>query len=252
MYWFSETVKPTAVDWRPEVHDSDGLSMWTGAGERLWRPLNNPGRVMASAFGDNNPKGFGLMQRDRNFDHYLDGVFYDRRPSVWIEPKGDWGKGTVQLIEIPTDDEIHDNIVAMWVPEKPAVPGASFELSYRLHWQADEPFPTPLARCVATRLGNGGQPGLTRPKGVRKFMVEFLGESLAKLPFGVKPEPVLWASRGTFSYVFTEAVFDEVPGHWRAQFDLTVDGPDPVEMRLYLKNGDAMLSENWLYQYHPF
>jgi glucans biosynthesis protein len=252
MYWFSETVKPTAVDWRPEVHDSDGLSMWTGAGERLWRPLNNPGRVMASAFGDNNPKGFGLMQRDRNFDHYLDGVFYDRRPSVWIEPKGDWGKGTVQLIEIPTDDEIHDNIVAMWVPEKPAVPGASFELSYRLHWQADEPFPTPLARCVATRLGNGGQPGLTRPKGVRKFMVEFLGESLAKLPFGVKPEPVLWASRGTFSYVFTEAVFDEVPGHWRAQFDLTVDGSDPVEMRLYLKNGDAMLSENWLYQYHPF
>ena len=147
-----------------------------------------------------------------HFDHYLDGVFYDRRPSVWIEPKGDWGKGTVQLIEIPTDDEIHDNIVAMWVPEKPAVPGASFELSYRLHWQADEPFPTPLARCVATRLGNGGQPGLTRPKGVRKFMVEFLGESLAKLPFGVKPEPVLWASRGTFSYVFTEAVFDEVPG----------------------------------------
>ena len=95
MYWFSETGKPTAIDWRPEVHDSDGLSMWTGAGERLWRPLNNPQRVMASAFGDNNPKGFGLMQRDRNYDHYLDNVFYDRRPSVWIEPKGDWGKGAI-------------------------------------------------------------------------------------------------------------------------------------------------------------
>ena len=252
MYWFSETRKPTAIDWRPEVHDSDGLSMWTGAGERLWRPLNNPQRVMASAFGDNNPKGFGLMQRDRNYDHYLDNVFYDRRPSVWIEPKGDWGKGAIQLIEIPTDDEIHDNIVVAWVPEKPAVPGAEFDFSYRLHWLADEPYPTPLARCVATRLGNGGQPGKPRPKGVRKFMVEFLGGPLEKLPFGVKPEPVLWASRGTFSYIFTEAVFDGVTGHWRAQFDLTVEGSDPVEMRLFLKNGDAVLSENWLYQYHPF
>jgi len=253
MYWFSETKKPTAIDWRPEVHDSDGLSMWTGAGERLWRPLNNPPRVMASAFGDNNPKGFGLMQRDRNFDHYLDGVFYDRRPSVWIEPKGDWGKGAIHLVEIPTDDEIHDNIVVVWVPEKPAVSGAVFDFSYRLHWLADEPTPTELARCVATRLGNGGQPGKPRPSGVRKFMVEFLGGPLEKLPFGVKPEPVLWASRGTFSsYVYTEAVSDGVPGHWRAQFDLAVEGADPVEMRLFLKNGDAILTENWLYQYHPF
>ena len=252
MYWFSETKKPTAVDWRPEVHDSDGLSMWTGAGERLWRPLNNPPRVMASAFGDINPKGFGLMQRDRNYDHYLDNVYYDRRPSVWVEPKGDWGKGAIHLVEIPTDDEIHDNIVCVWVPEKPAVAGAEFDFSYRLHWLADEPFPSPLARCVGTRLGNGGQPGKPRPKGVRKFMVEFLGGPLEKLPFGVKPEPVLWASRGTFSYIYTEAVFDGVPGHWRAQFDLTVAGEEPVEMRLFLKNGDDILSENWLYQYHPF
>jgi periplasmic glucans biosynthesis protein len=125
-------------------------------------------------------------------------------------------------------------------------------LRYRLHWLADEPFPTPLARCVATRLGNGGQPGQLRPAGVRKFMVEFLGGPLADLPFGVKPEPVLWASRGTFSYIFTEAVPDGVSGHWRAQFDLTVAGNDPVDMRLYLKNGDKILSETWLYQYLPF
>jgi periplasmic glucans biosynthesis protein len=252
MFWFSEAVKSAAIDWRPEVHDSDGLSIWTGGGERLWRPLNNPDRVMASAFSDNNPKGFGLMQRDRNYDHYLDNVFYDRRPSVWIEPKGDWGKGAIHLIEIPTDDEIHDNVVAMWVPENPALPGASFDYSYRLHWLADEPYPTSLARSVATRLGNGGQPGQPRPVGVRKFVVDFLGGPLAKLPFGVKPEPVLWASRGAFSYVFTEAVFDGVSGHWRAQFDLTVDGAEPVELRAYLRNGDEILSEHWLYQYHPF
>lgn len=251
MYWFSETRKPTAVDWRPEVHDSDGLSMWTGTGERVWRPLNNPQRTTASSFADDNPRGFGLMQRDRAFDNYGDGVFYDRRPSLWVEPVGSWGKGAVQLIEITTDDEIHDNIVAMWVPDAPARAGSSYDLHYRLHWLADEPFPGPLARCLATRLGNGGQPGQPRPKGVRKFMLEFKGAPLETLPFGTRPEPVLWASRGSFSYVFTEPVPNGVPGHWRAQFDLTVDGEEPVEMRCFLRNGETVLSETWLYQYHP-
>jgi glucans biosynthesis protein len=252
MYWFSETKKPTAIDWRPEVHDSDGLAMWTSAGEHLWRPLNDPQHIEASSFSDTDPRGFGLLQRDRNFDHYLDGVFYDRRPSLWIEPLNPFGKGAIQLIEIPTEDEIHDNIVAMWVPGDPAKAGNSYRLRYRLHWLADEPFPTPLARCVATRMGNGGVPGQPRPQGVRKFMVEFLGGPLADLPFGVKPEPVLWASRGTFSYIFTEAVPDGVSGHWRAQFDLTATGNDPVDMKLYLKNGDKVLSETWVYQYLPF
>lgn len=252
MYWFSDTIKPTAVDWRPELHDSDGLALWTSKEERIWRPLNNPSSLVVSAFADDRPRGFGLSQRDRNFDHYLDGVRYDLRPSLWVEPLSGFGSGAVQLVELPTDDEIHDNIAAMWVPAEPATAGRSLEFKYRLHWCADEPFTSSLARCVATRLGNGGVPGLPRPQGVRKFMVEFLGTPLAKLPFGVKPEAVLWASRGEFSYVFTEAVPDDVPGHWRAQFDLTVLGKEPVEMRLYLKNGDETLSETWAYQYHPF
>jgi periplasmic glucans biosynthesis protein len=252
MYWYSENKKPTSVDWRPEVHDSDGLAIWTGAGERAWRPLNNPPRTVASSFIDNNPRGFGLMQRDRVFGHYMDGVFYEKRPSLWVEPIGNWGRGAVQLIEIPTDDEIHDNIVAMWVPEAPVRAGQSFDLAYRLFWLADEPYPPALARVVSTRMGNGGQPGTVRPRGVRKFMVEFLGEPLKNVPFGVKPEVVLSASRGTFSYVFTEAVPNDVPGHWRAQFDLTVTGEEPVEMRAFLRLGDKVLSETWLYQYHPF
>ncbi len=251
MYWFSETAKQTMVDWRPEVHDSDGLAMWTGAGERIWRPLNNPPRISISSFLDDNPRGFGLSQRDRNFDHYLDGVKYEKRPSAWVEPRGDWGRGSVQLIEIPTDDEIHDNICAMWVPETPHGAGSHVELAYRLHWLADEPYRSGLGRCVATRLGNGGQPGQQRPQGVRKFMVEFLGGPLAQLPHGRLPEAVLSASRGSFSYVFTEAVPDDVPGHWRAQFDLTVAGSEPVDLRCYLRDGDAVLTETWLYQYHP-
>jgi glucans biosynthesis protein len=254
MYWYSETKKPTAVDWRPEVHDSDGLAIWNGQGERLWRPLNNPPRDIVSAFGDENPKGFGLLQRDRVFDHYLDGVYYDRRPSLWVEPKGSWGKGEVQLIEIPTNDEIHDNIVAMWVPAGPIQPGAEFSIAYTLYWLADEPHPTELARCVATRLGLGGQPGLPRPEGVRKFMVEFLGGPLVDLPFGVKPEMVLHASRGVFTdYHIMEAVPDGVPGHWRAQFDLAdVSGGEPVELRLQLVVDKKVATETWLFQYHPF
>ena len=253
MYWFSETAKPTAIDWRPEVHDSDGLALWTGSGERIWRPLNDPDKTTASAFADQNPKGFGTLQRDRVFDDYLDGVYYDRRPSLWVEPIGDWGKGSVQLVEIPTDDEIHDNVVAMWVPAEPATAGKSYDIHYKLYWAASEPFPSGLARCVATRLGRGGQPGLPRPAGVRKFMVEFLGGPLEKLPFGVKPQMDLWSSRGHFTdYQYTEAVPDGVSGHWRAQFDLVVDGSDPVEMRCFLKNGDERLSETWAFQYHPF
>jgi len=204
MYWYSESVKPTAIDWRPEVHDSDGLAMWIGAGERIWRPLNNPTQTRASAFADNNPKGFGLLQRDRGFDHYQDGVSYEKRPSLWVEPIGAWGEGAVQLIEIPTDDEIHDNVLACWVPKAPVVAGSSVALKYRLHWSAEEPFPSPLARVVATRMGRGGQPGQPRPAGVRKFMVEFIGKPLASLPFGVKPELVLTTSRGKFSYIFAE------------------------------------------------
>lgn len=252
MYWFSETDKPRAIDWRPEVHDSDGLAIWAGSGERIWRPLNDVPKTIVSAFGDRSPKGFGLLQRDRTVDHYLDGVRYDLRSSLWVEPLKPFGEGSVQLIEIPTNDEIHDNVVAMWVPKDPVKGGQAYQLQYRLHWAADEPFPTPLGRVVATRLGNGGQPGTIRPQGVRKFVVEFLGGPLKGLPFGVKPEAVLSTSRGTFSYTFTEAVPDGVDGHWRASFDLTVEGGDPVEMRCFLRLKDQVLSETWAYQYHPF
>jgi glucans biosynthesis protein len=258
MYWFSETKKETAIDWRPEVHDSDGLCMWTGSGERLWRPLNNPPRIMVSAFSDNNPRGFGLCQRDRIFDHYMDGVDYDKRPTLWVEPlpsaqSEGWGKGSIQLCEIPTDDEIHDNIVAMWVPEKPIPAGAELSIAYRLYWVASEPFLPKLGLCVATRLGRGGQPGLPRPAGVRKFVVEFLGGPLSTLPYGVKPDMVVNASRGSLQgYRHIEAVPDGVPGHWHVEFDLAVDGTDPVELRCFLQAGGETVTETWMFQYHPF
>ncbi|GAB4225381.1 MAG: glucan biosynthesis protein D [Kiloniellaceae bacterium] len=250
MYWYAEGDRPFRIDWRPEIHDSDGLAIWTGGGERLWRPLNNPEQVTLSSFIDENPRGFGLLQRDRDFDHYLDGVRYERRPSLWVEPLGAWGPGSVQLMEIPTDDEIHDNIVAYWSEAAPARAGNSYHRSYRLHWLAEEPYPArDFAQVVATRLGRGGQPGKPRPPGLVKFVVDFAGGPLAALPEKSAPEPVVTAARGEVSRVFAEPI----PGteRWRAVFDLSVEGEEPVELRMYLADGSAPLSETWLYQYRP-
>ncbi|CAL1240045.1 glucan biosynthesis protein [Candidatus Methylocalor cossyra] len=250
MYWFSESEKRRLEDWRPEVHDSDGLAIWTGSGERIWRPLINPPFAVTSSFVDRDPKGFGLLQRDRAAEHYLDGVNYERRPSLWVEPLGQWGPGAVQLVELPTDDEIHDNITVYWRPAEPARAGASYRLHYRLHWFADEPHPASVARCVATRIGRGGQPGKPRPKGLYKFAVEFAGTALEPLwGNSVKAVPVVTASRGEVQGAFIEPV----PGtrRWRAIFDLRPDGTEPVELRLFIRGNEDALTETWLYQFRP-
>jgi glucans biosynthesis protein len=250
MFWFSEYDRGFRTDWRPEVHDSDGLALWNGKGERLFRPLNNPTRVITSSFVDDNPRGFGLVQRDRDFEHYLDGVRYERRPTLWVEPLAPFGKGAVQLIEIPTDDEIHDNIVAFWNPAEPAKAGTSHHFRYRLHWKKDEPFAgTQLSRVVATRIGRGGEPGKPRPAGVTKFVIEFAGEVLGTLPKGALPKAQIDTSRGTISYVFVERIPETT--RYRAQFDVTLTGKEPAELRVYLKHGAKTLSETWLYQLEP-
>jgi glucans biosynthesis protein len=251
MFWFAEYDRGFRVDWRPEVHDSDGLVLWTGNGERIVRPLNSPTRVITSSFVDKSPKGFGLLQRDRDVEHYLDGVNYDLRPSLWVEPLTDFGEGAVTLIEIPTDDEIHDNVVAFWTPKGKVVAGSSLRYRYRLHWQADHPYPAEnVAAVTATRLGRGGEPGKPRPKGVTKFVVEFAGKVLENLAKTDKLTAEITASRGTITLNFVEPV-PRTKRH-RAQFDLTVNGTEPVELRLYLKkNGKQTMSETWLYQFEP-
>lgn len=251
MYWFSEKDKQFQIDWRPEVHDSDGLALWTGANEHIWRPLINPKEVNVSSFTDTNPRGFGLMQRARQSSDYLDSVHYERRPSLWIEPLGNWGAGSIQLVEIPADEEIYDNIVAMWVPAKSAQAGNSYHLHYRLHWQSDMPFPTPLAKCVATRIGRGGEPA-NRPPNTHKFEVTFNGSTLQQLAIDVKPEAVVTCSRGQILNIATEPSPNATSGQWRAFFDLNLAETDitPVEIRLFLRDGAQTLSETWLYQYH--
>ena len=185
MFWYGQGNRADTGDWRPQIHDSDGLSLWAGTGERLWRPLDNPPRVATHTFLDVDPRGFGLMQRDRTFDDYQDdGAFYDRRPSVWVEPVGAWGKGSVQLVEIPTRKETDDNIVAFWTPERPVRAGDEMTLRYHLHWCAREPIPPGVAQVVATRTGTGGRPGLPPTPGLKKYVVDFRGGRLAGLGRG--------------------------------------------------------------------
>ena len=251
MYWFADKDKAFQVDWRPQVHDSDGLSLWTGTNEHVWRPLINPSGIEVSYFSDENPKGFGLIQRERHFDQYLDAVHYERRPSLWIEPLNSWGKGTVRLVELHTTEELYDNVVAMWVPAAPARAGSQHSLRYRLYWQADEPFATSLARCVGTGIGRGGEPA-HRLSGAHKFEVVFQGGELFHLPAGSAPEAVITPSRGRILNAATEPVPNGQPGLWRALFDLAeVTGNDPVDIRLYLRRGNDTLSETWLYHYLP-
>ncbi|MFN3259009.1 MAG: glucan biosynthesis protein [Pikeienuella sp.] len=242
MFWYSETNRASAPDWRPEIHDSDGLALHTGAGERLWRPLRNPARVTTSSFFDRDPRGFGLIQRDREFDHYHDdGVFYDRRPSVWIEPRGSWGAGAVQLVEIPTADETFDNIVAYWTPAAQPAAGAALSFDYDQHWRALDPFPETLAHVVATWSGWGGVPGQPRPADVDKIAVDFAGGALGGLEEGVEFE--LEARGGEILIPRAYRVVGS--DRWRLMFDLRGAHSGPVELRAYLHRGGEPLTETW-------
>jgi len=188
MYLFGANQPSKVLNYRRELHDSSGLSIHAGNGEWIWRPLNNPKHLAVSNFSVENPRGFGLLQRGRDFSHYEDlDDRYDKRPSAWIEPKGDWGKGTVDLVEIPTADETNDNIVAFWSPEKLPEPGQPLDFSYRLHWTLDEAsLHSPDSAWVKQTLRSTGdvkQSNLIRqPDGSVAYLVDFEGPSLQALP----------------------------------------------------------------------
>lgn len=251
MFQTGENDRRVANDWRPEIHDSDGLMMHTGNGEWLWRPLRNPRRLSFNAFADRNPRGFGLMQRDKDFaDYQDDGAFYDKRPSLWIEPKGDWGDGAVDLIEIPTADETFDNIVAFWQPAAKPQPGQELLIGYTLHWCREAPAQPPLARCVATRTGVGGVVGRPRDHAAWRFAIDFAGGDLALLDPAVKVEPVISVSRGSVEIASARPL--AAIGGIRAMFDLVPDsGREPITLRLFLRADGQPLSETWLYEWEP-
>jgi periplasmic glucans biosynthesis protein len=251
MFFYGKTDRRLDVDWRPEIHDSDGLQMFTGAGEWIWRPLNNPRAVRVNAFADEQPRGFGLLQRERSFEQYEDdGVFYEKRPNVWVEPKGSWGKGSVMLVEIPTRDETSDNIVAFWTPAEKPQRGQELLYAYRLYWGREYPLER-TARVVATRTGIGGVIGQKQSHFSWRFVVDFAGDALNELGGNPHVEAVLSASRGRFETVSARPVVGT--SNWRAMFDYvpTDDSLEPVNLRMYLSLDGEALTETWLYQYEP-
>ncbi|HKU15602.1 MAG TPA: glucan biosynthesis protein D [Steroidobacteraceae bacterium] len=253
MYQCGENDRRLANDWRPEIHDSDGLAICTGKGEWIWRPLTNPGALRFSSYLDENPRGFGLLQRDRNFEHYQDdGVWYNNRPSAWIETKGTWPEGAIQLVELTAPNETFDNIVAFWNPAAPPQPGDELLYGYRMYWGTRMPAAVPpLAQTVATRTGLGGVVGHTRRYFSWRFAVDFAGAELAALAKSTEVEPVVTVSRGTIETPSARPL--QSVGGFRAMFDLKPpdDSVQPIDIRLFLRHRQRPLTETWFYQWTP-
>ena len=228
-------------DYRLGVHDSDGLAIWNGSDERLWRPLHAPRLLQVSAFSDSGPRGFGLIQRERRFPQYQDLVNqFERLPSLWVEPIGDWGRGHVVLIEIPSNDEIHDNMIAYWRPLQPIAAGAEISLTYRLTWGWDVPDLQGLLKIAGTLSGAG-------PNGTRRFVVDFAAEGQQTPVRASAVQLMAQANPGRIR----DAVISENPevNGLRLQFDLDPDGSDVVEMRVELRSGDRRIAETWVYRW---
>lgn len=250
MFWYDEGNPRARVDWRPEIHDSDGLLIHNSAGERIWRPLGNPPRATINSFADaKGASAFGLLQRDRNFDHYQDdGVFYEKRPSLWVEPKGDWGSGAVMLYEIPTNRETDDNIVAFWSPARAVRAGASFAFDYRLRWLGGEPNPSPLARVIDRWTGIAGRPGQEPIAGARRLVADFEGAALHALDRNSGVRAAVSIDRGRLLSTEAYPVVGQ-PGRWRLIVDST-HADEPANLRARLERGDSALSETLIHQFY--
>jgi periplasmic glucans biosynthesis protein len=238
-------------DFRPEVHDSDGLQTQTGKGEWAWRPLVNPHTLRVNRFMDEHPRGFGLVQRDRDPTHYQDAEsYFHLRPSYWIEPLGDWGKGGVELVEIPTDEEIHDNIVAYWVPEAPVQPKKPIPFSYFLYAHSHSAHWPPGGRVVATRTGGilAGPNGQALP-GVRRMVVDFAGGDLDDLYAAQPVQAQITSNGGEVEDVTVQRLPQSAT--WRVAFKLKPGSEKPVDLRCYLTLYGEALTETWTYLWKP-
>jgi glucans biosynthesis protein len=241
MFLFDQTNRNRFDDFRDAVHDSDGLLIANGMGEHIWRPLANPVRLGISAFADAGPRGFGLMQRARALDDFGDlAAHYEKRPSLWVEPAGDWGAGSVMLVEIPADKEIYDNIVAFWRPAAPLAAGQAHDFAYRLHWCATGPAEGTVARVLNSRTG-----ARIFEEG-RIFTIDFephpaLGEDPADV------EPVVTTGAGEI----TSAIVQKNPatGGMRLDFTLVAGDAPYAELRAELLRNSERVSEVWLYRW---
>ncbi|CAI9119992.1 glucan biosynthesis protein [Brytella acorum] len=245
MFYFDTNDRNRVDDWRPAAHDSEALQVWTGTGGQLYRPLANPVELQFSAFGDTNPHGFGLMQRKRSFADFQDlALTYEKRPSLWIEPIGDWGSGAVDLVEIPTPNEVNDNIVSFWRPTKPMEKNHEYDFTYRMYWGWDTPWPTDLARVSATRVGS-----VTDHPDARMFVIDFDGKPFENLPPNAQFHLIPRSSVGTIRNVVVEPN-PNIKG-WRTTFEFYPGDAKLAELQCQLADDKAPVSEQWMYHWTP-
>lgn len=242
--------QPMASDYRPEVHDSDGLQLASGDGEWLWRPLVNPAGVFVSAFEVPRLRGFGLMQRDRLFSRYEDlEARYEQRPSAWVEPIGDWGPGRVELLQFHAPDETHDNIGAYWVPARLPAPGHPLTLAWRLHTGSEGLARPPGAWVVQSRRGHGYREAM-RPLDALQFHIDFQGPALQGL--GEGQVQAVASSPANARVLRAIAQPHLASGGWRVTLDVERHDPQQAtELRLFLRNGAQVLSETWAHALPP-
>ena len=241
--------QPRSGDFRPEVHDSDGLLLESGDGEWLWRPLTNPSRPFVSSFAVDSLRGFGLLQRDRAFASYEDTeARYERRPSVWIRPTSDWGKGRVELLQLHTPNESNDNIAAYWVPAASPTPGSAVEFAYEMRWLAEPPPRPPSGWVLQSRRGHGWDaPG----DGELQFQIDFVGPSLRVLPVDADVEAVV-SSDDNGRITFAQAYRHPVLAGWRTTLKVQRrSATRPVELRVFLRHRNQALTETWSYAVPP-
>lgn len=254
MYLFGAVQPSPLVNYRPELHDSDGLSIHAGNGEWIWRPLVNPKRLAVSAFAIENPRGFGLLQRERHFSAYQDlDDRYDLRPGGWVEPKGNWGKGHIELVEIPTADETNDNVVTYWVPEQQPAVGKPAEFAYRVSFTRHERqlMDKKTAWVAQTRRSTGEvkQANLIRKTDdTIAWIVDFAGPSLKALPAS-KPVTAQVSSSANGQIVSSEVRYNPVTRGRRLILRVKVKDPKTVtELRAALQDGKRVLTETWSHQ----
>ncbi len=240
-FLFGGNRRRSVDDYRPSVYEANGLQMLNGQGEWIWRPLSNPEQLQISSFMDENVRGFGLVQRERDFNAFQDDdQRYDLRPSLWIEPIGDWGPGSVQLIEIPSESEVNDNVIAFWRPRAPLPAGSETTVAYRQFWCWTPPDRPRLAQTATFRIGRGSQARR------RRVVVEFAGEALGGEG---GPEIRLNLTCAPGQIVGQRLIHNPQRQTARVLFELDPGAETVVELRLLLEKADRPLSETWLYRW---
>jgi glucans biosynthesis protein len=247
MFFIGQNDHRITEDFRRELHDSDGLQLNSSTGEWIWRPLRNPSTPQISSFLDKDMRGYGLLQRDRNFDHYQDlDLAYELRPSYFVEPRGDWGDGKVELVELPTQDEAHDNIVVSFVGKVPPTAGNAF--GYRITASLSFADLSPNGRVVNTFLTEARALGSPEapPRGAKRFIIDFSGGQLAyyaEAPQLVEVVPTTTQGKILRSFVVPNS---HVKG-FRAIIDLQLDSGQSTDLRAFLRSGTRALTETWIY-----